>query len=300
MMKWIFLSIALCAVIAFIVDRLRLRKTLKALEDMLDAALKGNFTVRKHNESQLSKLEFKFARYLDAARLKKGDLEKDHALIHNLISDISHQTKTPIANIQLYSQLLGEQPELSEQSQQLCEQLSKNTDKLSFLIQSLIKTSRLESGILQVKAEQSPLLPLLQEVAAQCATKAKAKGVALSLPEDSAVCGKVDKKWGAEAIMNILDNAIKYTPPGGLIAMNLHDYEMFARIQIIDNGCGMSEADLPKIFERFYRGSNAINQEGVGIGLYLARQIVQQCGGYIHVSSKPGMGSTFSIYLSKL
>lgn len=108
-----------------------------------------------------------------------------------------------------------------------------------------------------------------------------------------------DIKWTAEAIANIIDNAVKYTPPGGTVTVSAEEYEMFVRINIADTGIGMREDETAKVFTRFYRSPAVSSEEGVGIGLYLAREIITRENGYIKVSSQPGKGSVFSVFLPK-
>ena len=108
-----------------------------------------------------------------------------------------------------------------------------------------------------------------------------------------------DLRWTAEALGNLLDNAVKYTPPGGCIQVSATQYELFCRIDVRDNGIGIAEEEQAQIFGRFYRGRQVREQEGLGIGLYLAREIAQKQGGYLKLSSRPGQGSTFSLYLPR-
>lgn len=300
-MMWIFLGLAAVAVSAAIVVSCRHRSVLTELEKLLDDAIAGDFRPEVFDETQVSKLSAKLYRYLSSARLRRSHLEEEYALVRELISDISHQTKTPVANILLYAQLLAEQPELSEQSRALAGQIGSGAEKLSFLISALVKSSRLETGVIQIRPEARNLYPLAAAAAADCLPKAREKGVALTLPaDDSPAAAFYDPKWCAEAVYNIIDNAVKYTPPGGSVDVSLHDHEMFACITVTDTGKGISEADLPRVFSRFYRSLDSSQEEGVGIGLYLAREIVQKCGGYIQARSCPGEGSAFSVYLSKL
>jgi signal transduction histidine kinase len=134
---------------------------------------------------------------------------------------------------------------------------------------------------------------------AACAKSAADKGVALT-----ADCGEItarfDPRWCGEALGNIIDNAIKYTPSGGRVTITVIEYEMFARIDVTDNGRGIREDDLPKVFTRFWRAAESVDSPGVGIGLYLTREIITACGGYVQVSSRVGNGSTFSAFLSKV
>ena len=177
------------------------------------------------------------------------------------------------------------------------EALYNQSEKLRFLIDSLVKLSRLENGIISLSPQRSALQPLLQGIAEQYAAKVSEKGLSLQL-QDTDAFAIFDFKWTAEALANIVDNAIKYTEHG-TITISAVSYEMFARIDISDTGTGISESEQAKIFARFYRSKSVREQEGVGIGLYLARQIISGEGGYIKVASVPGKGSTFSVFLPK-
>ena len=170
-------------------------------------------------------------------------------------------------------------------------------EKLRFLIDSLVKLSRLENGIISLSPQQATLQPLLESVVEQYTAKASEKGLSLQM-QDTDAFAVFDFKWTAEALANIVDNAIKYTEHG-TITISAVSYEMFARIDISDTGSGIPESEQAKIFARFYRSNSVQKQEGVGIGLYLARQIISGEGGYIKVASVPGKGSTFSIFLPK-
>ena len=160
----------------------------------------------------------------------------------------------------------------------------------------LVKTSRLETGILTLRPVSGPLLPMLEEAVGQFLPSAAGKGISLTLTPTDAVA-VFDPKWTAEAVCNLLDNAVKYTPAGGKISVRAVRYEMFCRVDVADTGPGVPEAEQPKIFQRFYRSDAAREAEGVGVGLYLARQIAEGQGGYLKVSSKPGHGAVFSLCL---
>ena len=264
---------------------------------MLDAAIAGTFTEQHFDESLLSSVESKFARYLAANAVSAGKLREEKNSIQTLIADISHQTKTPVANILLYAQLLAEQ-ELSPEGRACAAALETQVQKLRALVDALVKTSRLEAGILALHPKAGPLAPMLEEAAAQFAPKAAEKGIALTLtPTDAAAV--FDPKWTAEAVCNLLDNAVKYTPAGGFVTVEAVPYPMFCRISVTDSGPGIPEAERPNVFRRFYRSPAAYETEGVGLGLYLARQIAEGQGGYIKVSSAQGQGSCFSLYLPR-
>ena len=278
----------------------RTKKTMNTIEQMLACASDVRFLEKNFDESRMSALETKFAHFLTASAVSAKNVAAEKNKIETLISDISHQTKTPIANLLLYSELLQE-ADLQDDVRGNAEAIYAQTEKLRFLIDSLVKLSRLENGIITLSPKQTPLLPMLQSICDQLAPKAEEKGLSLKLRDAEAaagICAVCDAKWTAEALCNITDNAIKYTAQGG-ITISITAYEMFARIDITDTGIGISEEEYAKIFSRFYRAQNAQDKEGVGIGLYLAREIVNGEGGYIKVSSSLGNGTTFSVFLPK-
>lgn len=270
------------------------KKLLQSLDEMLDEAIAGTFQAQSYDESQLSKIESKMVRFLGQAQLRREQIESEQEKIRSLISDISHQTKTPIANVLLYAQLLYEH-DLTEDEKVLAEQIAAGAEKLDFLIRSLIKTSRLESGIIKVTPQKADIREMVLSAMDECAPKAREKGIALAADLTENVYAMFDPEWCGEALYNIIDNAVKYTETGGRVDLSVRAYEMFVRIDIRDNGRGINENDLPRVFNRFWRADS--ESEGVGIGLYLSREIISACGGYIKVNSTRGEGSVFSVFL---
>ncbi len=295
---YLFLAMAaLTAVGVILWDRWRLRRTLGTLDRMLDEAIEGSFQESRFDESRLSAVETKLAHYLSASAASAKNVAEDREKIKALIADVSHQTKTPLANVLLYAQLLEEQ-ELSDQGRACAAALEEQAKKLQSLIDALVKTSRLETGVLALHPTAGLLAPMLEEAAAQFAPKAAEKGVSLTL--DPTDAGAVfDAKWTGEAVCNLLDNAMKYTPAGGSVTVKAVAYELFSRVEVTDTGPGIPEAEHAKVFRRFYRSAAVAQEPGVGIGLYLVRQIAEGQGGYVKVSSKPGQGAKFSLYLPR-
>ena len=283
------------AVVAY--DRWRTACTMRRLDEMLTAAINGTFSEKAFDESRLSSLESRLWRYLTASALSERNVREQKDQISALISDISHQTKTPVANLQLYAQLLSEQP-LTPQGKDCAAAISTQAEKLQTLIEALVKTSRLETGILALHPQSGEISQVVERACAQYAPRAGEKGVALTVgrAEGSAV---FDPKWTEEAVCNLLDNAVKYTPAGGAVTVEVKNYELFSAIRVSDTGPGISEGEQAKIFGRFYRAPGAYQAEGVGIGLYLTRQIAEKQGGYVKVESAPGRGSTFSLYIPR-
>ena len=262
---------------------------------MLDNAIAGEPIESSFDETKMSALETKLAQYLKMNKLGKKQLQDEKERIDELISDISHQTKTPIANMLLYSELLAEEVQ-DDKSKEMLSAIHAQAEKLSFLTQSLVKASRLESGVIQTVPEKNPVGELIEKAVLQVEKKASLKKIRIEAAPVNAEA-LFDMKWTSEAVGNILDNAVKYTGDGGKIEITASEYSLFARIDIKDNGIGIAESDLPKIFGRFYKCAATRQQEGVGLGLYLAREIIAGQGGYIKVKSQIEKGSTFSVFL---
>ena len=275
------------------------RRTVRRLDRMLSTAIDGGFGEESFDESAPSALESRMARFLNGSARSLRGVQRQRESIQRLLSDISHQTKTPLANLKLYSSLLMEE-ELTPQQREQAQVILQQSEKLSFLIETLVKLSRLETDVLAVTPKLQPLAPLLERAVSQAKAAAEQKGIALQLHlQQEEMEALYDLRWTAEALGNLLDNAVKYTPPGGCIQVSATQYELFCRIDVRDNGIGVAEEEQAQIFGRFYRGRQVREQEGLGIGLYLAREIAQKQGGYLKLSSRPGQGSTFSLYLPR-
>ncbi|MGN0361806.1 MAG: sensor histidine kinase [Bilifractor sp.] len=300
MFEVITLLIAAAVSVSIIVYTYRKEeKLMDNLSEMIHAAINGTFAERHFDESRMSALENTLAEYLRASELHKQKASDEKDRIKTLIADISHQTKTPIANLLLYSELLQEM-ELPEEAQKNVSEIHSQTERLNFLIASLIKLSRLENGIVTLHPMPGDIRALSEEVMRRYNGKAEQKGLKLRVEAASTeVADRMalfDAKWTEEALGNIVDNAIKYTT-SGTVTLRTTLFEMFVCIEVQDTGCGIPEKEVSKIFSRFYRGAGHAAEEGVGIGLYLARQIISEENGYIRVSSAPGQGSIFSIFL---
>lgn len=247
-------------------------------------------------DTMLSKLQLQVIKLSKMLKAENNRVTKERNEIKGLVTDISHQLKTPIANLKMYSELLEDERISLTEREAFQKVIKESMQKLNFLVESMIKMSRLESGVIQLNIEESSLnetVLIAIKLVYQLATK---KQISIQLDEVDQVVLKHDKKWTTECLVNILDNAIKYTQEKGNICVRIHSYEIFARIDITDTGMGITEAELTKIFKRFYRGTNATHIEGIGIGLYLSREIISKQGGYIKVTTNQ-QGSTFSVFL---
>ncbi len=276
----------------------RTGKTLRRLDEMLEAAINGTFEESRFDETQLSRLESRWKQYLTMSERSLKQTRQERENMKKLVSDISHQTRTSLSNILLYTELLEDQTE-NEDSKKLARQILSQTKKLEFLIQALVKMSRLETDILEVTPVQQPIRLLVERAVEEMIPRAEEKQIQIvcSLPEDAQAV--YDLKWTAEALGNILDNAVKYSPAGSQITVEGREFEIYACITVTDQGIGIQESEKAQIFGRFYRSAQVQQEDGIGIGLYLAREILRRENGYIKVCAREGTGSSFSVYLKR-
>jgi len=277
----------------------KMNSTIRRMDIMLDQTTTRPAALLVYDETKLSVLEHKLYRLLTTSVSSTNSIAQEKDCINTLVSDISHQTKTPISNILLYAELLGEQGNLNEESRQLLEQIRSQSDKLAFLIQALVKTSRLETGIISVNPQPTSVYELIDNSIRANRGKAEDKKQTITISCSHDLSANFDGKWTEEALVNLLDNAVKYSPAGSTIAVSAASYEMFARIDVSDQGIGISEGEYNQIFRRFYRSPAVSQTEGLGIGLYLVREILAAEGGYAKVSSERNRGSVFSMFLPK-
>ena len=252
-------------------------------------------------ETLLSRLGGRFCRLYEMMDNARTNTQEDRKKLQSLVSDISHQVRTPVTNLKMIEAALtepaGDQEMTAEKRREFLEAMNSQVEKLNFLMQALVKTSRLENGLIMLHKQKGLLYETLAEALGGILFSAEAKKI-----EVEAICPEElqlphDKKWTAEAIFNLLDNAVKYTPAGGKIRVEAVPQEMYTRIDVSDTGKGIREEHQAAVFRRFYREEEVAGIPGLGIGLYLTREIISQQGGYIRLTSSEGEGSVFSVYL---
>lgn len=273
------------------------RGIVERLDAMLEDAINDTFEESNYDESRISRLEVKWKRFLTSSVASKHRLYEEQERIKRLISDISHQTKTPLANILLYSQILQEK-EADSELVPIVKNIREQSEKLDFLIRNLVKASRLESDVLALRPKRQKVSPVIESAIDTLRESASQKGIKILFEGfEGEAC--FDRKWTQEALENLIDNGIKYSPENGEIQIRVKDYEMFTAVCIRDFGIGICEEEQARIFERFYRSREAAEEKGLGLGLYLAREIAVKQGGYMKVKSKHREGSDFYFYMIK-
>ncbi len=244
----------------------------------------------------VSKLQNKVIKLVRILKNKNQAAEAEQESIKQMVSDLSHQLKTPISNLKMYSQFLKDDSLPPETRRQYVEILGASVERLNFLSENMIKISRLESGLIQLKMHRQELGETALKALKDIYPKAKQKGLRIEYREEQEIFISHDRNWTAEAIYNLLDNAVKYAQGDGKVILSLRKLGMFAEVSVEDENGTIPESERTKIFTRFYRGKNSYRQEGIGVGLYLSREIAVKQGGYINL--KPtGKGNIFSLLL---
>lgn len=271
----------------------------KNLDMALNIMLNGEkLESRPYSEDELWGMIYERLRELSNMYTHKNkEISEEKELLKELVSDISHQTKTPIANVKLYLEMMGED---KENIPEYMKKLNLQVDKLDFLLQSMVKISRLETGTIKIQKQKLPITRTLAESIAAVVPKADKKKIQIFVECQENLAVEHDKKWTGEALFNILDNAVKYTQAEGRVYISVCRQEVFTRISIKDTGKGIAPERQGAVFNRFYREPEIHDSEGIGIGLYLARKIITMQNGYIELESQAGQGSTFKIYLPNM
>lgn len=267
----------------------------RTLDDMMNSEARPQIDYEA--ETLLAKVSHRMERLYNVMQENRRKVEAERADLQSLVSDISHQTKTPIANLKMLNDTMLTRNISGETRREFLQAAVNQLDKLDFLIQAMVKTSRLETGVITLEKKEALISETLVTAINGILASMEKKQISLSVdcPEELSIVH--DRRWTSEALFNLLDNAVKYTPAGGSIRITVSCLELYMRIDVTDTGRGIPENVQGTIFKRFFREESVHDVEGIGIGLYLVREIITMQGGYVKVASKIGKGSTFSVFL---
>ena len=254
---------------------------------------------KEYEETIESKLLHQINKYKQELDIEKEETIHSKQEIQSLVTHISHQVKTPLANIKIYNDLLARNDLSKEEAIDFHQMLNKQINKLDFLMESLIKMSRLETDIIQLNIEKNDLYSTLIEVINHVFLLAEKKHINIELSKNTHISALYDEKWTQEAIFNVVEKCIKYSNKNTTITIQISKNTFFSKITITDQGIGIKKENYNNIFQRFYRSQEVQDEDGIGIGLYLTREILSREEGYIIVQSEYGKGSTFTIYLKR-
>ena len=290
------------------VDNIKHSNTLNKNDNKTDNALQERESIEndsvdlnKYNENLLCRINMISEKAERNMRINMRKIENEKENVKSLVTDISHQLKTPLANVELYNTLLAEEGISDEERLEFLETEGIAIEKLKMLIDSLINISRLEADMISIDKKEENLKECIESAISSVKADAAKKNITIKneIKEDCILA--IDRKWTTEAIFNLLDNAVKYTAPNGKINLSLDNGINYFALNIEDNGIGIDSSEYNDIFKRFYRSRNDIvqNEKGSGVGLYLVRKIMNLQDGNVMVSSEKGKGSTFTLYFSK-
>lgn len=276
----------------------RNRKMYHVIDRMLDEVLNGQ-TISQSDirEGEISALASKAKRIQEKVDCGIQSAEAEKEQVKSLISNMSHQLKTPLAGLMMYREMLEDEQLDDVTRKNFLKKMKHQSEKIDWILQSLFKMVNLEQGAVIFEAKPLPIKATILEAVTAVLDKADKKEIKIITESFTDQMLWHNRKWTVDVLINILENAVKYTSKGGTIRIYIKPMEMYTEIGIRDTGIGIRQEELTEIFKRFYRSKEVENLEGSGIGLYLSRLILEREKGYITVQSVIGEGTAFSVFL---
>ena len=270
----------------------------RTIDRMLDEILDGEpISQSDIREGEISVLASKAKRVKEKVDLGISTAEEEKEQVKSLISNMSHQLKTPRAGLMMYREMLEDEGLDEETRKRFLGKMKGQSEKIDWILKSLFKMVNLEQGAVVFEAEALPVRDTILDAVTAVLDRADQRNIRiLTEPFEDRLLWH-NRKWTAEVLVNLLENAVKYTEPGGCITISVNPMEMYTEIAVRDTGRGIRKEELNEIFKRFYRSRDVENIEGSGIGLYLSRLILEQEKGYMTAESELGEGSKFSVFL---
>lgn len=274
------------------------RKRLKQIEIYVNNILnnKDTFDIRDYNEDYISRLKNDIYKITILLKEEKESSLKEKKNLEIILSDISHQLKTPLTSMYVINDLLLDEKLDIKKRREILNKNRVQLERIEWLVSSLLKISRLDSGVIKIKKSNYSSLELINKALEPLLIPSELKEQKIII-DVSDIKIDIDFNWIREALINIIKNAIEHTPNNGQIKITMKDNPLYIEFNIEDNGVGISEKDLPHIFERFYKVNS--KSESIGIGLNMTKKIIDLSGGDIRVKSELNKGTTFTIKLYK-
>lgn len=302
--KTIYINIILILLISIsfiIIDLIYARKRNKELNkinDYLNSIINGNYdlNISSYDEDDISRLKNDIFKITTLLKESKDYSIKQKKYLEEVLSDISHQLKTPLTSMYVINDILKNDSIENSKKKEMLHKNKLQLERIEWLVTSILKLSRLESGTVELKQVPVNAEDIIKKAIEPLKIPIELKEQQLDLNIENIVL-TVDENWTVEALVNIIKNAHEHTGLGGKIMIVCNDNPIYTEIKIEDNGEGISQDELPHIFERFYKGKS--NKESIGIGLNMAKTIINRQNGIILVKSKKNKGTTFIIKLYK-
>lgn len=283
-------------------DQKYIMSVVQELSDLLDTLmeLEEREVFPETEDTMLSKLQANAAKLIRRMRHQNELTRQEQERMKGIISDLSHQLKTPLANLKMYSRFLQKDNLSENQYREYVDIICKSVERLNFLSENMIRISRLETGLIHLKCGHNRISETVLKAVKDIYPKARQMGCEIIYREDRErdTEAQFDADWTAEAVFNLLDNAVKYSEKAERkeIILSVRKLGLFAEISVEDHNGAISREEQNRIFRRFYRGENSTGKEGIGLGLYITREIALRQGGYVAVKATE-KGNIFSIYL---
>lgn len=292
------LVVILCAG-TIIFCRRYIQETYSAVDAVLDDALMHHtkFSAGSDRDDRLAKLTHKARKLTQVNAISSSRTKKEKEAIQSFLSDLSHQMKTPLSGVAMYTDLILAGNLSAGEQQEFLTRIHSGVEKLQWMMDSLMKMSRLEVGAIELVPVPASIKQTISDSIGTVLASAAQKNITIQTAAFTDVHLLHDSKWTAEAMSNILENAIKYSKLGSEIHITLETLPIYTKISFVDHGTGIGKEEWNSIFKRFYRGKNAEDTKGAGLGLYLTAVILEKQGGYILVDSIPGQYTSFSMFL---
>lgn len=257
----------------------------------------GNFAERlpQHREGSLFQLFAAVEQLATVLQAKEQAERQAKEQLKKTISDISHQFKTPLAAMTMYQEIIADEPENTDIVREFAGKMGASLRRMEGLIQMLLKIARLDTGSVRFARQEVAVAALVQGAVQEVAVRAQREGKAIRMEGDPAQRLVCDPAWTGEAVGNLVKNALDHTGQGGDVCISWVRSPVLLQIRVEDNGCGIAPEDIHHIFKRFYRSERTLDTTGVGLGLPLAKAIVEGQGGLLSVQSEPGQGAAFTI-----
>ncbi len=300
----IFFFILTAAVVLVVLDYIRRRQNkIARLESYMEAVDRGTqgFETTENEDDELSRLRNEIFRLVVLLREQAGRaLAQRHALADS-VANISHQLKTPLTSLTVLADNLSESSQLDDMTRQrFLSEITRQLAGMSWLVTAMLKLSRFDAGVVELKEENICVEGLVEEILSRLEVAAEWKNIIFVRRFTGKERLTVDRKWTAEALMNIIKNAVEHSPQEGIVEIACEENDVYTQIDIRDHGVGITQEEREKLFDRFYN-KGSVREDSVGIGLSLAKEIVEKQGGMILVDSKEGTGTVFQLrFLKKI
>lgn len=300
------LLIAIFAVLLmtfFILSLNRIYTRIRKIGEEAEAVVEGKYKPMEGDteEGDMGFLIYQFNSMTERLSENVHALKEEKLFLKRLITDISHQLKTPLSSLIMFNDILKNDTTISEQERVTFVNESKNQlDRMEWLIKNLLKMAKLEAGVVEFCMETAPVYQTLCKSIAGLKRMAEERNISIKVSGQENISAKHDVSWTAEAFSNIIKNCIENSSSGEEIEINWEENSVFVQVEIRDHGTGIPKEELPKIFDRFYKGPNSCNPTNIGIGLYITRTVIEGQEGAVYVCSEPGMGTSFIIRLLKI